>query len=106
MVVTAREGIVPLCDKHRRRMLLFVSHGEGVFGIDAFTCPVLGCTRAYNTTNGYLDIVEGQAVLQMRQKLCPEDGTPMFLESVSPPKSVEHWRCGQTNCNGAIAIQP
>ena len=105
MIVTMREGIAPLCDKHRSPMKLSRYEGDSL-GMNAFACTSPGCTRAYNTSSGYLDVVDGRILLQKEQQLCPEDGTAMFLEFVSPPKSVEHWRCGQINCKAAIAVQP
>jgi hypothetical protein len=104
MIVTTRQGIIPLCDKHRTPTRISRYEG-GSFGMNAFGCTESGCTRAYNTSSGYFDVVDGRILLQKEQQLCPEDGTAMFLESVSPPKSVELWRCGQINCNAAFALQ-
>ena len=107
MIVTTREGIAPLCDKHRKPMTFSEFRG-GSFGMRAFACIVDGCTRAYNTSSGYLDVVDGRIALQKEQQRCPEDSTAMFLESVatSEKRPIEFWRCGQTNCTHQVALKP
>jgi hypothetical protein len=107
MIVTTREGIVPLCDKHRSPMRPYRYEG-GSFGMNAFSCTDQGCTRAYNTSSGYLDVVDGRILLQKEQQLCPEDDTAMFLESLAPSNNgtVEMWRCGQKNCTRIVAVRP
>ena len=105
MVVTTRDGIVPLCDKHKTPMTLSRYEG-GSFGMRAFGCNQTGCTRVYNTSNGYLDVIEGRLLLQKEQQLCAEDGTAMFLESVSLNGQLETWRCGQKNCDKSVVLRP
>lgn len=95
--------MVPLCDKHKSVMTLSEYRGAS-FGMRAFACNEPGCTRVYNTSSGYLDVISGQILLQKEQQLCPEDRTAMFLEAVGSD-GVETWRCGQINCNTEVNLK-
>jgi hypothetical protein len=99
-----RPGIAPLCDKHKSPTTLSRYEG-GSFGMHAFACDKSECTRAYNTSSGYFDVVNGSVVLRKEQQLCPVDGTAMFLESVRQG-GAEIWRCGQINCEQAVPLKP
>ena len=76
--------------------------------MNAFSCTQANCTRVYNTSSGYLDVVNGQILLQREGRLCPEDGTAMFLEwlAQSDDGITEMWRCGQKNCCRVVAVKP
>jgi hypothetical protein len=66
--------------------------------VAAFKCDAAGCTRAYNSSMGYFDIVNDQfQLLEKEQQDCHRDETPMFLESIAG--DTEIWRCGQRDCD-------
>jgi len=64
----------------------------------AYKCDEASCTRAYNTSMGYFDIVNDQyKLLDKEQQDCHRDETHMFLERVE--RDTEIWCCGQHGCN-------
>ena len=99
MLVNTRPVIKPLCTHHHTLMGL-ADFGElaGVT-VQAYKCGEAGCTRAYNSSQGYFDLVDGSTmVLQMEQRDCPGCGVPMDLRTVQPD-GAETWRCAQLGCN-------
>jgi len=97
-LLTTRPTIKPLCTRHHTIM------GRAEFGeltgvtVQAYKCGQADCTRAYNSAQGYFDIVDGRTmVLQMEQRDCPDCGLPMYLRSLQPD-STEIWRCAQVGC--------
>ena len=97
MIVSMREGIRPLCDKHKAPMVLEGFADRGL-AFRAFACNEFSCTRRYNQANGYFDVVGGRILLEKTRRPCPDDETPMFLEMVNEDKT-ELWRCAQINCD-------
>jgi hypothetical protein len=66
--------------------------------VQAYKCFEAGCTRAYNSSQGYFDIVDGNTmVLQMEQHDCPDCGLPMYLRNWWSD-GTETWRCAQVGC--------
>ena len=66
--------------------------------IQAYKCGERDCTRAYNSSQGYFDLVGGSSMLlQMEQQDCPDCGLPMYLRSVQTG-GTEIWRCAQVGC--------
>ena len=96
MIVTMREDIWPLCDKHMAPTKLTLLQ-SGTLSAKAFACSVAGCTRVYNGSLGYFDVMEDGWLAEKYQQKCPQDGSPMFLENVSG--KTENWCCAQINCN-------
>ena len=103
MMDTTGLGIIPLCDKHGKPMTTS-GFPDDLFGLRAFYCNQPGCTRAYNTSNGYVEIVDGRIDLPQERQTCPRDGTAMFLESVTH-EGFQNWRCTQTRCSSAVSLQ-
>src|SRR5262249_12981499 len=98
MIVTMREGILPLCTRHLIPMKLYKFGDPTALTVTAFKCDEVGCTRAYNSSMGYFDIVNDQfKMLDNGQQDCHQDETPMFLERVEG--DIEIWRCGQRGCD-------
>ncbi len=104
MLVTMRPGIEPLCDEclvpMTRRQLTGLTVGR-CGAPEAFKCAETGCTRAYHSSLGYFDIVSNRNALQKGQQLCPKDGTPMYMNAISP-EGIETWQCPQIGCNHSV----
>jgi len=97
-LVTTRPAIKPLCTRHHALMIA-AEFGElaGVT-VHAYKCFEANCTRAYNSSQGYFDLVDGNTMLlQMEQQDCPDCGLPMYLRSWQPD-GRETWRCAQVGC--------
>ena len=67
----------------------------------AFKCGERDCTRAYNSSLGYFDIVNDRYLQLKHQQLCPDDGMPMYMDAISP-ESIETWRCAQVGCDHSV----
>ena len=101
MLVTMRPGIKPKCTRHYTTMLPSDSGIAAEITIGAYKCDEPNCTRAYNSSQGYFDIVDaGVIVLQMEQHDCSNCGLPMYLHSFHAD-GTETWRCGQVGCKAA-----
>lgn len=101
MMVTMRPGIEPLCDQCLVPMTMHQFGEPTGLTVKAFKCGEPGCTRAYNSSFGYFDIVSDRYARQKEQQLCSEDGTPMYMDAISP-EGIETWRCAQTGCNHSV----
>lgn len=100
MIVTMRTGIEPKCTRHGGPMNL-AQFGEPTgLQIKAYKCDKGSCTRAYNSSMGYFDIVEDRCLLQKEQQRCGTCDLPMYLDSVNPD-GTETWRCAQIGCSYA-----
>jgi len=100
MIVTMRQGIGPVCTTHLGPMKLHKFGEPTGLTVSAYKCEEVSCTRAYNTSMGYFDIVNDRFVLlEKEQQDCDVDETRMFLEQVSSDSEV--WRCGQIGCDAA-----
>lgn len=98
MIVRMREGIRPLCTRHLGPMKLYTFGDPTGLAVRAFKCDEADCTRAYNSSLGYFDIVNDQyRLLDKEQQDCHLDETHMFLERIEG--DVEFWRCGQIGCD-------
>ena len=66
-------------------------------------CTVSGCTRHYEGSEGYFDVVGGRSLLEKLDDTlgCAEHETKMYLESYSPEADVEVWRCPQRGCHAS-----
>jgi hypothetical protein len=100
--------IRPLCDKHRRALMvpvMLVDCSQG-FKWQLHGCTVSGCTRHYEGSEGYFDVVGGRSLLGKFDKTlgCAEHETMMYLESYSPEADVEVWRCPQYGCHESRII--
>jgi hypothetical protein len=97
MIVTMRPGIRPLCtDRHK--LMNFAQFGEPTqLTVKAYKCDEAGCTRAYNSSLGYFDLVEDRPLMGKSQQKCPQDDTPVFLESIAGPDDI--YRCAQIGCD-------
>jgi hypothetical protein len=98
MLLTTRPAIKPLCTRHHAIMSLAeVGELTGVT-FQAYKCGEPDCTRAYNSSQGYFDLVDdGVMLLQMEQQDCPDCGLPMYLRSLQAD-GTETWRCAQAGC--------
>ncbi len=101
MIVTMRPGIEPLCDKCLCPMALAKFGDPTGLTMKAFKCGEKNCTRAYNSSFGYFDIVNDGYLQQKHQQKCLDDGTPMYMDAISP-ESIETWRCAQIGCNHSV----
>lgn len=97
MIVTMQPEIEPLCDKCLFPMTLHKFGESTSLTVRAFKCGETGCTRAYNSSFGYFDIVDDRYARQKEQQICPEDAMPMYMHAISP-EGVETWRCAQIGC--------
>jgi hypothetical protein len=98
MIVTMRQDILPRCDRHFASTKFYRFGNPTGAGFKAYQCEVSGCTRAYNSSQGYLDIDEKLgAVADQRQQRCQKDGSPMFLHESEG--GAETWRCAQIGCD-------
>lgn len=107
MIVTMRPGISPICTEHHVAMKPCRLGEPTGFNMRAYACDVNGCTRAYNSSQGYFDIVNDRFVQQeTEQEDCHRCDLPMYLESVQGQNEI--WRCAQVGCNYALqkAYQP
>lgn len=62
-----------------------------------YGCNELECTRHYDADKGYFDVVDGRVRKQEDQRHCPNDESPLFLNSISPD-AIETWRCPLPDC--------
>jgi len=106
MIVTMRAGISPKCTRHRVAMKPCRIGEPTGFNMQAYACDVNGCTRAYNSSRGYFDIVNEQFVQQdNEQQDCHRCDLPMYLDEVSSDR-MEVWRCAQHDCDYSIHLTP
>ena len=97
-LVTTRPTIKPLCTRHHASMSLAEFGEQSGVTIQAYKCAEPACTRAYNSSQGYFDLVDGSTMLlQMEQQDCPDCGLPMYLRSLQAD-GAETWRCAQVGC--------
>jgi len=97
-LVTTRPTIKPLCTRHHASMSLAEFGEQSGVTIQAYKCAEPDCTRAYNSSQGYFDLVdEGVMLLQMEQQDCPDCGLPMYLRAIQAD-GAETWRCAQVGC--------
>ena len=99
MIVTMRPGIEPLCTVHHTPMN-FAQFGEPTsLMMKAYKCDQARCTQAYNSSQGYFDLVNNRLVhLEKEHEDCHSCELPMYLESVSKD-GTETWRCAQVHCD-------
>jgi predicted metal-binding protein len=103
-LVTTRPVIKPLCTHHH--VLMSPAEFGDLAGVtvQAYKCGEAGCTRAYNSSQGYFDLVDGSTmVLQMEQRDCPGCGVPMYLKALEA-NGTETWRCAQVGCKQSSAL--
>lgn len=101
MIVTMRPGINPRCTRHHTTMKLYQFGEPTGLMMKAYKCDEGGCTRAYNSSQGYFDIVNDSVVLlEKEQQDCHSCELPMYLDAVNPD-GAETWRCAQIGCNYA-----
>jgi hypothetical protein len=63
MIVAMRDNIKPLCDRHFSLMKLEGFAAQNIqLTFRAYVCKEPGCTRAYNSTIGYHDIIMNKGV--------------------------------------------
>jgi hypothetical protein len=104
MIVTMRPGIKPRCTLHRTAMKLYQFGEPTGLMMKAYKCDEGGCTRAYNSSQGYFDIVNDRVVLLAKeQQDCHSCELPMYLDVVNPD-GTETWRCAQIGCNDAAQL--
>ena len=101
MIVTMRPGIEPLCDKCLCPMTLHLFGEPTSLIVKAFKCGETGCTRAYNSSLGYFDIVNDRYAQQKEQQRCSEDETPMYMDAINP-EGIETWSCAQIGCDHSV----
>jgi hypothetical protein len=101
MIVTMRQGIKPLCNQCGTPMKLYQFGEPTGLMMKAYKCD--SCPRAYNSSQGYFDIVNDQLVrLDKEQEDCHSCELPMYLESVQGQNEV--WRCAQVGCSYALQL--
>lgn len=106
MIVTMRPGISPKCTQHHVPMKPCRLGEPTGFNMRAYACDVNGCTRAYNSSQGYFDIVNDRFVQQeTEQEDCHRCDLPMYLDEVSSD-GTEIWRCAQNDCDYSIQLAP
>ena len=71
------------------------------YSFRAFACEA-GCDQLYNIVHGYFRLSEGEiSPLGQFRSACPNDGSPMYLESIDGERSgVGTFRCSQFGCDG------
>ena len=100
-LVTTRPAIKPLCTHHHVLMMAAEFGDLAGVTVQAYKCFEANCTRAYNSSQGYFDLVDGNTmVLQMEQQDCPDCGLPMYLRAWQAD-GTETWRCAQVGCKQA-----
>lgn len=97
MIVTMRPAINPLCTIHHVLMNLAQFGERHRMTVIAYKCDEPGCTRAYNSSLGYFDLVNGQIARDLSQRICPDDEQPMFLEKAQGTGGM--WRCAANGCD-------
>jgi hypothetical protein len=101
MIFTMRQGIKPLCNQCGTRMKLHQLGEPTDLMMKAYKCD--RCTRAYNSSQGYFDILNDQLVrLDHEQEDCHSCELPMYLESVQGQNDI--WRCAQVGCNFKLQL--
>ena len=80
--------------------------GPDSYSFAGFACAEPGCTRHYNITQGYFDVVDNEIKGLAEQELCPRCGSPMYIESFQPAGPViRAFRCPQFGCKGSRDIR-
>jgi ribosomal protein L37AE/L43A len=70
----------------------------------AYRCDKDGCTRAYNSSQSYFDIVNDRLVRQEKdQEDCHSCELPMYLDAVNPD-GTGIWRCAQIHCDYSLQV--
>ena len=96
MIVTMRQGIKPLCNQCGTPMELCQFGEPTGLMMKAYKCD--SCTRAFNSSQGYFDLVSDQLVrLNQEQEDCHCCELPMYLESVEGQNEI--WRCALVGCD-------
>jgi hypothetical protein len=73
---------------------------EHPYSFRAFACEA-GCDQLYNIVHGYFKLSDGKiSSLGQFRRPCPNDESPMYLESADVEKSgVGTYRCSQFGCD-------
>src|SRR6267378_3143668 len=104
MIVTMRQGIKPLCNQCGTPMKLYQFGEPTGLMMKAYKCD--SCTRAFNSSQGYFDIVNDRFVrLESDREDCHSCELPMYLEAVNSDGS-EIWRCAQVYCDYFLQLTP
>ena len=99
----SRNEIHPLCDKHYRPMLPEAADGSTKLGkgskLSLYRCSVEGCTRHYDSRNGYFGVISGNILAdKYGKKACPNDKAALYLESYDNQGQEETWCCPDPKC--------
>lgn len=73
---------------------------EHRYSFGAFACEA-GCGQLYNIVHGYFKLSDGSIFPLGQFRIpCPDDGSPMYLESADADESgVSTYRCSQFGCD-------
>lgn len=83
MIVTMRAEIEPKCTRHHLGMTLHQFGEPTGLMMRAYTCNANNCTQAYNSSQGYFDIVNDRVLLQREQQDCHRCELPMYLDAAN-----------------------
>ena len=109
MIVTMRDNIKPLCDRHFSAMELTGFEATNIqLRFSAYVCKNPGCTRAYNSSQAYHDINmnTGVSFTDQVRRQCPDDQTFMFISGVNRDSGEQTWTCAQVHCDHSEIVEP
>jgi hypothetical protein len=109
MIVAMRDNIKPLCDRHFSLMKLEGFAAQNIqLTFRAYVCKEPGCTRAYNSTIGYHDIImnKGVSFAERIRRECPDDKTFMFVSGINEDSGEQTWTCAQRHCDHSEVVEP
>jgi|SRR5471030_1394276 len=105
VLVRMRMDIRPRCCVHHESVMVPVEVCGKIDGhpysFGAFACEA-GCDQLYNIIHGYFRLSGGKiSSLSQFRRPCPNDESPMYLESDDVEKSgVVTYSCSQLGCGG------
>jgi len=97
LTVCFRIHIRPLCDKHHMPMMkttLLTPEGTR----EVYRCTEAACTRHYDVSNGYFDLVDKAVFFDGFQRCCTSDGSAMYFSGRNPQTDTDTWRCPRVGC--------
>jgi len=84
-----------------------VAEGSAKIGerskLPLYGCSVEGCTRHYDSRNGYFGVISGNVLAdRYGKKACPNDKAALYLESYDNQGEEETWCCPDPKCNSRL----
>src|SRR4029077_7069336 len=107
MLVLMKLKLTPICDIHKKPMEYGRFGDPQVFSMTAYKCQTDGCSRVYNNSFGYTDIVNDHIDHSNSIKReCSDCETSLYLASEDRTTGMQTWQCAQPNCDYSEQFNP